>query len=168
MDNENTVGFAMGRVERFLEACARVTNEGLKQPATEALEYYRKLEAKFREWRQENGDLRDEVARLNDEVQKAQASLAAEKGKFSAMDARPASSLVSLDFSDEGDICEVWVHPEDSEPFGCGVAYLNRAMQVELETPPFKIGLTMPYLRAVYRMLEDNAHRLPIGRSPSL
>lgn len=165
---DQTVGFAMGKVEGFLEACASVTSEGLKQPAREALEFYRKVEAKFREWRQENVDLRGEVTRLTGEVQKAQESLEAEKGKFSAMDGRPASELVSLQFSDEGDICQVVVLPEDAEAFGCGVAYLNSGMQVELETTPFSVALTLPYMRAVYRTLEENAHRLPVGRSQKL
>ena len=168
MGDENTVGFAMGKVEGFLEACAGVSNnETLKQVGGEALDYYRKAEAKFREWRQENADLRTEVARLTQEMQKAQTSLESEKEKFSQMDARPASQLVSLHFSDVGDICEVVVHP-NGEVFGCGIAYMNGEMQVEFETPPFKVALTLPYLRAVYRTLEENAHRLPTGRSPRL
>jgi hypothetical protein len=73
--------------------------------------------------------------------------------------------MVSLEFNDKRTICIVYAHPEDGDPFAIGKAYLNDSFQVEFQPPPFPIRLTLPYMLAAARLLQERCHELPVGFS---
>ena len=160
--DENTVGYAIGDVDNFLERCSQEAQSPAyyQKGGERALAYFRKIVGKFEGWRTENVTLREEVAKLRQEAQTSKPLSPDLKTDYKQM--------VSLHFNHSGTVCLVYVNPEEGEPFGCGAAYLNDFMQVELESPPFKVALTLPYLLAVHRVLQERSHELPQGRSKSL
>ena len=77
---------------------------------------------------------------------------------------------VSLEFDEKG-ACFVFAHSEEGGSFGVGAAYQSNSLsgpQPTLETTPFSVQITLPYLKAIAKLLEVEGNRIPMTRSGSL
>jgi|SRR5579872_1717116 len=77
---------------------------------------------------------------------------------------------VSLEFDVNGAYF-VYAHGEEGDSFSVGATYQSSSLsglQPTLETTPFSVAITLPYLKAIVRLLEVEGNRIPMMRSGSL
>jgi hypothetical protein len=77
---------------------------------------------------------------------------------------------VSLEFDGKG-ACFVVTHSEEGESLGVGAAYQSSSLsglQPTLETTPYSVAITLPYLKAIAKLFEVEGNRIPMTRSGSL
>jgi hypothetical protein len=156
-EEAKNVAFAQGMVEEWASSAPKQIQDFVKT-----------MIAGYDQLREEIGKQEEQIARQEKQAELQHAMLT--QVEALKKDDGNWRDKVSLEFDAKG-TCFVYAHVENGESFSVGAAYQDNTLvglRPTLETTPFSVRITLPYLKAVAKLLEVEGSQIPTTRSGSL